>query len=131
MTTPSASGSRQFLAAGDSTIGNVKVVELGLLAGSSISPWLASPTPGASKSAAMYIAVASFIEDLLLLRMYLPLVEGLDAASAWIHYSTSSGLTSSPGQATVYGAVTFVNFSWKSPPVLMARLQTHSSQCPF
>jgi hypothetical protein len=47
--------------------------------------------PGASKSAAVQNTVASFMENLLLLPMYLLLVEGLDAASASIHYFTSSG----------------------------------------
>src|SRR6516165_6809571 len=61
MTTPSAS-CRHAFAPGDTTNGNVKVGEPGLFGGSSISPWPASPTPGASKSAAMYIAVASFME---------------------------------------------------------------------
>src|SRR5215472_4314077 len=60
MATPWANG-RQSRAPGDTTNGNEKVVEPGLLGGSSASS-CASPTPGASKSAAMYIAVAIFME---------------------------------------------------------------------
>src|SRR5215472_19127680 len=60
MATPWADG-RQFLAPGDTTDGNEKVVEPGLLGGSSASS-CASPTPGASKSAAVHNAVASFME---------------------------------------------------------------------
>src|SRR5437868_3681812 len=68
MTTPSASF-RQFLAPGDTVNGNVKVVEFGLFGGRSLSS-RASPTTGASASTAVHIAVASFMENLLLLRMY-------------------------------------------------------------
>jgi len=50
-------------APGDTFKGNVKVVEFGLFGGSDC----ASPTAGASASAAVNIAVASFMEILLLL----------------------------------------------------------------
>src|ERR1700736_297463 len=63
MTKPSASP-RQALAPGDTVNGNVKVGEPGLFEGNS-GPSCASPTPGASTSAAVYIAVASFMENLL------------------------------------------------------------------
>src|SRR6202047_693487 len=65
MTTPLASG-RHVAAPGDTVNGNLKVVEFGLFGGSTC----ASPTTGASASAAVNIAVASFMENLLLLRMY-------------------------------------------------------------
>src|ERR1700730_14760157 len=84
MTTPLASG-RHVAGPGDTVNGNLKVVEFGLFGGSTC----ASPTTGASASAAVNIAVASFMENLLLLRMYgtpdavLPLAR----AGACIYYS--------------------------------------------
>src|SRR5215471_11301895 len=60
MTTPLAFG-RHVAAPGDTVKGNAKVVEFGLFGGSAC----ASPTAGASASAAVNIAVASFMENLL------------------------------------------------------------------
>ena len=57
MTTPVAFG-RHVAAPGDTFKGNVKVVEFGLFGGSTY----ACPTAGASASAAVNIAVASFME---------------------------------------------------------------------
>jgi hypothetical protein len=64
MTTPLAFG-RHVAAPGDTVKGNVKVVELGLFGGSTC----ASPMTAASASATVNIVVASFMENLLLLRM--------------------------------------------------------------
>src|SRR5215469_6555754 len=64
MTTPPAFGTH-VAAPGDTVKGNVKVVELGLFGGSTC----ASPMTAASASATVNIAVASFMENLLLLRM--------------------------------------------------------------
>src|SRR5215831_9141003 len=64
MTTPLAFG-RHVAAPGDTVKGKVKVVEFGLFGGSTC----ASPTTGASASAAVNITLVSLMGNLLLLRM--------------------------------------------------------------
>src|ERR1700730_3333301 len=69
MTVPRASG-RQVFAPGDTFNGNVKVVEF---PGSfpSSCPEFANPTAGASASAAVHIAAASFMENLVSVCRYI------------------------------------------------------------
>src|SRR5216684_5333750 len=140
MTKPSASP-RQALAPGDTVNGNVKVGEPGLFGGNSGGS-CASPTAGASASAAVHIAVASFMENLLLLRMYRRHAVRPKSARWWSSGSAprqhSSALSEWKGQllplrraqrcrrtrSSNYGILRFVNFSCNRLPKLPAKRQT-------